>query len=211
MVKANTYAEGLGWYWSLIEDRRISEMIDMLQTMAQGYFHAKSRNHYRLLCDAAYDTVNGNPTVSWQSSGSVLQRDRLTLAKMADDIALACRNSGYGDVATAQYDVFCRPLLAQRLLDAINSSLGAANGIGEVPPYNIRINPTFNLNRTTGTVAATDAVMVLSGNKIQRGDKVDLTTYRYTHPLSLSEIVVAYGRYGAAVADPKQTIVGQFA
>lgn len=213
IVKAVTYAEAVGWYWSMIEDRQFSEMIDQLQIFTASYYSSKSKNHYRLLTDAAFDTANGNPSVPWQgtTSDSVLTRDRLTLSKMADDIADACKSRGYGDVATSQYDVYCRPLLAQRLLDAVNGMMGASNGVGGVPPYNIRINPTFNLSRTTGTVLATDAIMCLSGNQIQRGDKLAPTSYQTTDNLSFSEIVTVRARYGAAVADVKQTIKGAFA
>jgi len=79
IVKAVTYADAIGWYWSMVEDRMFSEMIDQLQIFTSEFYHRKSRNHYRLLTDAAFDTVNGNPTVPWQGSGTgVLQRDRLT-------------------------------------------------------------------------------------------------------------------------------------
>jgi hypothetical protein len=212
-VRAVTYADAVGWYWEMVEDRMFSEMVDMLGTMAQQFFASKSKNHYRLLTDASFDTSNGNASVAWQGVGSdpLLTRDRLTLSKMVNDVALAVKDSGYGDVAVAQYDLYCQPLLAQRIADALNPQLGGANGIGNIPAFNIRINPTYNLNRSSGSVLATDAILVLSGNKIQRGDKVSLTSYQTTDNLSASEIVVGRARYGAAVADPKQTIKGAFA
>lgn len=213
-VKAVTYADAVGWYWEMIEDRMFSEMIDALGTMTQMFFASKAKNYYRLLTDAGFDTGDGNASVAWQGTAdnTLLERDRLTISKMANDVAVAVKDSGYGDVATAQYDFYCQPLLAQRITDALNASLGAANGVGNIPAYNIRINPTYNLNRTAAaTVNATDAILVLSGNKIQRGDKINLTSYQTTDNLSASEIVVGRARYGGVVADPKQTIKGAFA
>jgi len=213
LVKAVTYADGLGWYDEMIEDRDFSGMIDQLTDMSNAFFASKSKNHYRLITDASYDTGNGNASVAWQGAGTdpLLTRDRLTLSKMVDDVATACEDSGYEDVATAQYDLYCQPLLAPRLVDALNMSMGASNGIGNVPAYNIRINPTKKLNRTSGSVLATDAILVLSGNKIQRGDKINLEARQTYDALSASHIVVGRARYGAAVADPKQTIKGAFA
>lgn len=212
LVKAITYADGLGWYEEMIEDRDFSGMVEQLNDMTNNFFASKSTNYYRLITDAGFDTSNGNASVAWQGSGAILERDRLTISKMANDIAVSVKNSGYGNVATAQYDVYCQPIIAPRLKDALNGQLGAANGVGNIPAYNIRVNPTFNLNRSAGAaVAATDAIMVLSGNKIQRGDKIALEARQTYDTLSASHIVVGRARYGGAVADPKQTIKGAFA
>jgi hypothetical protein len=212
-VKAKSYGEAIGWYWEMVEDRMFSEMFDQLATFTNQALSSKSRNHYRLLTDAAFDTVLGNASVAWQGAGTdpVLTRDRLTLSLAIDTIANACRNFGFGDVATARYDVYCSPRLAIRLNDAINANLGTANGIGGIVPYNVAINPTYNLNRSSGSVLATDFIVCLSGNKIQRGDKLGLTTYQSSDNLSFSEIVTGRMRYGAAIAEPKQTIKGALA
>ena len=212
-VKAKTYGEAIGWYWEMFEDRDFSGMFDQLSTFTNEALASKSLNHYRLLTDASYDESLGNTNITWQgvSTDSVLTRDRLTLSKAIDSVASACKNFGFGDVGRARYDVYSSPLLSIRLRDAINPMLGNANGIGGVVPFNVVVNSTYNLNRTSGAVGVNDFIVVLSGNKIQRGDKMGLTTYQSSDNLSFSEIVTGRMRYGAAVAEPKQTNKGVLA
>ncbi|MCZ8364513.1 MAG: hypothetical protein O9338_17680, partial [Microcystis sp. LE19-251.1A] len=157
-------------------------------------------------------TVNGNASVSWQgvSTDSVLTRDRLTLMKALNDIATACKDLGLvSDVASARYDVYATPTNALRLSNAMNGALGAANGIGGVPPYNVVVNPTFNLRRTSGSVGATDFIVTMSGGKIQRGDKVLPQSFQKEDILSFSQILSVRARYAGVVAEAKQTIKGQ--
>lgn len=211
-VKAVEYADAVGWTFAMLEDRQFSDMADMLQTMTQEFYAAKSRNYYRLLGDASYDTINGNASVTWQgtSTDSVLTRDRLTLMKTVDDVAEACKNLGLvSDVASARYDVYAKPKDALRLSNAMNGALGMANGIGGVPPYNINVNPTFNLRRTSGTVGATDFIVVMSGGKVQRGDRLLPQAHQQQDILSFSQILSVRARYAGVVAAPKQTIKGQ--
>jgi len=211
-VKAKTYGDSIGWYWEMIEDRDFSGMFDQLASFTTAAMASKSNNHYRLLTDAAYDTTDGNANIAWQAGDSLRERDRKTLALAIDTIAKAVKALGFGDVATARYDVYASPLVATRLMDAMDSKLGAANGIGGVVPFNVVINPTYNLNRTSAaTVLDTDFIVVLSGNKIQRGDKTGLTTHQSSDNLSFSEIISGRMRYGAAVAEIKQTIKGALA
>ncbi|PJZ87927.1 hypothetical protein [Leptospira levettii] len=211
-VKAVTYADAVGWTWEMLEDRMFSEMADMLQMMTQEFYASKSRNYYRLLSDAAYDTVNGNASVSWQgvSTDTVLTRDRLTLMKAVNDIAKACKDLGLvSDVASARYDVYAEPTNALRLSNAMNGALGVANGIGGVPPYNIVVNPTFNLRRTSGSVGATDFIVVMSGGKVQRGDKLPPQTKQSEDALAFASVLTVRARYAGVVAQAKQTIKGQ--
>lgn len=210
-VQAVTYADGVGWTWEMLEDRKFSEMVELLQLMVQEFYASKSKNYYRLITDAGYANAG---VVAWQGSGTdILQRDRLTLGAMLDKVADDCKDLGVvSDVVTAQYDAYCKPSMAVRVNNALNSSLGAANGIGGVPPYNVRINPTMNLNRTSdATVLATDVVLCLSGGKTQRGDKLLPQTYSKEDIVSFSEILTARARYAGVVAEPKQIIKGAFA
>lgn len=211
-VKAVTYADAVGWTWEMIEDRQYSEMFEILNLMVQEFSSSKSRNYYRLITNAAYDTVLGNASVAWQgvTTDSVLTRDRLTLMKAANDVAVACKDLGLvPDVASARFDAYAPPTIALRLQNAMNAVLGNANGIGGVPPYNININPTFNLRRTSGSVGTTDFILVLSGGKTQRGDKLPPTSYQRDEILSFQSITSVRARYAGVVAEPKQTIKGQ--
>lgn len=213
-VEAVEYADAVGWTLRMIEDRMFSEMTDMLQTMVQEFYASKSRNYYKLITDAAYDTSNGYSSIAWQGAGtdSVLTRDRLTLTEAVNTVAVGCKDLGLvSDVAMARYDVYTTPKNAVRLSNAINTQLGSANGIGGVPPYNIAINPTFNLSRTTGSVGASDFIVTLSGGKIQRGDKILPQSHESEDPLSFTQILSVRARYGGCVGTAKQTIKGALA
>jgi hypothetical protein len=204
-VPAKTYADGLGWTYEMLEDRRFSEMIDIAEQMRNGFYSKKADVHYRLLVTAA----QSQGVITYQGSGTspaeVLKRDVDTIQLAATTIAKDCKDLGFGDVASAPVIIYGSPALEGRIAAALSQRQATGIAPSILAGRNISFQPTYKLASSAGVaIADTQFLMVLPQNKIQRGDKVAPTTYMDEDVLSFSKIQTVRARFGAAVAEPKQ-------
>ena len=213
-VIAKYYGDAVGWDFRLLENRKFGEMVEVAREFVNAWYAKKVNLYYRLLTDSSYDTVNGNASIAWAGAGTDPQivRDRMTLSAMKNAIGSATQDLGLvPNVATAKYIVYGQPTHEGRILAALNSMYGVANGIGSIVTGDVTYVPTYNLSRTGASVGANDIIMVMAQGKIQKGDKILPQTYTTEDYLSFSTVQSVRAAVAGVVAEPKQTIKGALA
>lgn len=212
-IKAKTYADGIGWTWEMLQDRRFSEMIDIAEQMRLAFFMKKARLHYQLLVDGA--TAGGS--IAWQGSGTTpadqFNRDVLTISTAVNDIKKSVKDLGFGDVAGQTIFFYGSPYMEGRF-QAATSARNANQIIPTILPSNMNVQffPTYELRTGSGTaVPDTRMVALLPGHKIQKGDKELPTTYMDEDIISFSNIQTVRARFGAGVGETKQLRLVNFA
>ncbi|MCK6381883.1 MAG: hypothetical protein L6Q54_11650 [Leptospiraceae bacterium] len=211
-VKANTYADGLGWTYEMLEDRRFSEMVDIAEQFRDAFFASKAKNHYTLLADSAV----ANTTITWQGSGTspaeILKRDVDTIQKAQNKIGSDCKDFGFGDTAMNPIIIYGSPALEGRILAALQQRVASGIAPSILGGRPIQFMPTYKLQYSSGAAwVDSDFVMVMAGYKNQRGDKLLPTSYTDDDISSFSTIQTVRARYGAACAENKQNLIFQLA
>ena len=134
-----------------------------------------------------------------------LRRDIQTINNAAYTLANRCRNKGYGEMAAVKLLMYANPLDRARIgaakVATTNQTLGAGNTtVGQQVDWNIDTIYTFNANISAGA-----PILVIPGQKLQRADVMQPTTYiAPKDPLTLNELQAVWAIYGAAVADTDQ-------
>lgn len=205
-IYAKSFADGFGWTWDMLADRKFGELLDVAQTMREAYYRRKSKFHYALLTDAGVANAN---TITWQGSGTtpteIHYRDVTTVNLARNNIAIALKDNGLGDVLQGQYVIYYHPKMQSRLQSALGQTVPNIISPTVIGSANFVLMPTFNLVQSNGTALAdTQCMMVYAGGKIQRADKQMPTIYSGTEITTASDLLVCKGRFGAGIAEPLQ-------
>ena len=211
IVQANTYADGVGWTWEMIEDRSYGAMLQIADKFRRGWFLKEAKIHYGLLVDAAVSGSNANAGVAvpYSTTGAnVLEKDILTLDAAANIIGTATKDLGVmADPAMGGMAIYCNPKFYGRLLAATGySNLGSVNS-SVITTRRFNIYPTYNLVSSNGTpLNGNHIVMCVEGGKNLRATKLPPTTYTRQDIESFSQIQTMRVRIAAAIGEPKQFV-----
>ena len=203
LAEAEYYGGAIGWTDKMIKGREVPAMIDLAQVFRNKFWTNKANIHYALLATAAALTV-----IAWQgvaADGRTL-RDILTINQAAYRLGFVNRNKGYGDMANAPMILYANIADEERIEAAFrvtSGQLAAAreNGIA-VTGRRIRRIYTYN-----PSIVAGSPILILPGQKIQKADAMQPTTYGpELDILSLNRVQSVWAIYGATVADSDQCI-----
>ena len=206
-VYVDKYGGALGWTDEMIRFRKVPAMLDFMEMFRNKFFANKANNHYTLI------TAGFGGTTTYQGAATDTQasRDIATINQAAYEIGNAVKDKGY---TMGQYVLYLPESMRSRITTAINISgkqvtipgALADGSIMDTINYNVRPAFTFdsNLSGTTG-------YMVLPGNKIQRADVMQPTSYTDMDILSFQNVQAVWAYYGAAVGDTDQIRKVQFA
>lgn len=205
-VNAVTYADGIGWTEQMAEDREYSTMIQMAEQFQDAFWNKKSKVHYALLVDASSPNFTAwQTTTSGTTPAEILKRDVDTINKAAFTLTNNVKSLGFGDVATAPLLIYGTPEYEGRIAAALQQRIASAIAPSILGSRPIKFMPTYNLISSNGNALASSiCIMVLPGNKIQRGDKLLPKSYMQDDVLTFSKIQTVRARFGAAVAEPLQ-------
>lgn len=203
LAEAEYYGGAIGWTDKMIRAREVPAMIDLAQVFRNKFWVSKGNVHYALLATAAALTV-----VAWQGAaadGRTL-RDILTINEAAFQLGNTNKDKGYGDAANAPFILYANPQDEERIEAAFrvtSGQLAAAreNGIA-ITARRIRRIYTYNSNIVAGS-----PIMIWPGQKIQKADAMQPTTYGpELDILSLNRVQSVWAIYGGTVADSDQCI-----
>jgi len=200
------YGGALGWTDKMIRFRKVPAMVDRAMIFRNKFWTNKANNHYSLLSTAAALNV-----VAWQGAAAdgQLRRDVLTINNAAFQIGNVNKNKGYGDMANAPLIMYANPFDEDRIEAAFRVTSNALAGgmlanatqIGQqITRRRIKRIYTYNSNITAGS-----PILVLPGQKSQKADAMQPTTYTApVDPLTLNRYEAVWAIYGAVVADTDQ-------
>jgi hypothetical protein len=207
-VPAVTYADGIGWTEQMVEDREWSTMISLAEQFQDAFWNKKSKVHYALLVDSSVGNTNNT---TWQGSGTtpaeILKRDTDTIQLASFRLGNSCKDLGFGDTATTPFLIYGTPQFEGRIMAALQQRTASGIAPSILGSRNFKWMPTYNLRSSNGNLLPESiCLMVLPGNKIQRGDKLQPKSYMESDARSFSQIQTVRARYGAAVAEPLQVL-----
>ena len=201
------YGGGLGFTDRMIRYRQIAAMVDMAAQFRNAFWKNKADNHYALLAAAslinqtpadltAYGTAAGQPLLVnvWNTIK--------TINKACVDLVERNKNKGYFTSPDVRLLMYARKHDQAQLsaaFAATNNSPQPANQNLKVE-WNIDIKYSLNDNLTIG-----QPIIVLPGNKLQRADDMQPTTFVAPQdPLTLNQVQAVWAIYGAVIADTDQ-------
>lgn len=207
-VQAITIADGLGWTYQMLEDREYSTMISMAEQFQDAFWNKISKIYYALLVDGSVGNTNN---VTWQGSGTtpaeILKRDVDTIQLASYNLGNSTKDLGFGDTAAMPFLIYGTPKYEGRIMAALQQRTASALTPSIMGSRPIKFNPTYNLKSSNGNALADGiCLMVLPGNKIQRGTKLAPTTYQQEDIQSFSAIQTVRARIAGAVAEPLQVL-----
>lgn len=211
IVKANTYADGIGWTYEMIENNDFGIMLQIADHFRRGWFLKEAKIHYGLLMDAAISASNANSgtAVPYSVTGSnALEKDINTLNTAANIIGNACKDLGVmTDPAMGTYAIYYDPKYDGRLRAAIGyTGLSNVNS-SVITTKRFELYPTYNLKTSAGVdINANHIVMCATGGKNLRATKLPPTTYSRQDIESFSQIQTMRVRLAAAIGEPKQFV-----
>lgn len=199
------YGGALGWTDKMIRFRKVPAMVDMMAAFRNKFWANKADNHYAILAVAGALNLT-----AWQGAlaDGQVQRDVQTINECAFQLGDANKDKGYGDAANAPFIIYANPQDENRLEAAFRVTTASLAGAGpiangssaSVTSRRIRRIYTYNSSITAGT-----PLMVWPGQKLQRADAMQPTTFkREKDNLTLNEVEAVWAIYGAIVADTDQ-------
>jgi hypothetical protein len=198
------FGGGLGWTDKMIRYRKIAAMVDMASIFRNRFWSNKAANHYLLIAAAAALVAN---RTAWQAGTTTLLRDIATLNRAAFTLTNRLKDKGYDpqNMAAAQLYLYANPIDKTRLAAALtatrNTVIGAIT-LNQQVDWNITPIYTYD-----ASVVTDHPVMVLPGNKIQRADDMQPTTFTAPKdPLTLNMLQTVWAIYGAVIADTEQVM-----
>lgn len=206
-VYVDKYGGALGWTDEMIRFRKVPAMLDMMDIFRNKFFKNKADNHYALIVAGAGATT----TYQGAATDTQVSRDVQTINEAAYQIGNAVKDKGYSGT---RYILYLNESMRSRMTTAINTSgkqvviPGATlNGsVLDTINYNVEVRFTYNTS-----ITGTNGYMVLPGNKIQKADVMQPTSYTDMDILSLQNIQAVWSYYGAAVGDTDQVRKVEFA
>lgn len=197
------YGGGLSWSRLLIDDEEYWNLQNNATAFSNAYFEFKAAFHYALIEATAALLAWQAPTPPALPNTDQLyqaSRDANTLNAAAIQIILAVENNGYGTTPGSTLIVLCPLQLEQRLKNALN--LSQQHYLGSQSQTN------FNFVLVTTTMLVTTDVyyVILPGNKLMTGNRMNLTIFDSFDMLSYSDAAVGWFRFGAAIGDTDQVL-----
>lgn len=195
------YGGAIGWTDELIRFNEVAAMVDKAQIFRNKFWSNKANIHYALLAAAAALNV-----VAWQGAATDSQtvRDILTINKAAFDLGNGLKDKGYGDMATAPLIIYANPFDEQRIEAAFRSvtaNLNAGTSKGDQVTKR-RIDRIYTYN---SSIVAGSPILILPGQKIQKADAMQPTTYTAEiDVLSLNRLQAVWAYYGGVIGDTDQ-------
>jgi hypothetical protein len=208
LARCTRHSGALGWTDELIRDRSLNILIQRAELFRNKFYEHKANQHYAGMTAAA--TVNS--PITWQTTtetvGVTLDRDRKTINAAAGYLANLLKDKGYGDTANANYLLF---LNATAMKARAQVALATAN-TGVIIPTQVvwNVTPVYTLN-TEMPATTTTGIMVLPGNKIQRADAMQPTSFMKVDVASMTYQEYVHAYYGYTLADTDQLVLVQFA
>jgi hypothetical protein len=198
------YGGGLGWTDKMIRYRKVAAMVDMAMIFRNRFWSNKAANHYLLVAAAA--ALAGN-TTAWQAGGTNLLRDIATLNLAAFTLTNRLRNKGYDpqNMAAANLLLYANPLDKTRIAAALTATRNTVIGATTLnQQVDWSITPIYTYD---ASIVHDHPVLVLPGNKMQRADDMQPTTFtKPQDPLTLNLLQTVWAIYGAIIADTEQVM-----
>ena len=201
------YGGGLGFTDRMIRYRQIAAMVDMAAQFRNAFWKNKADNHYALLAAASALNVTPYDTTAYGSAAGApllvnVWNTIKTINKACTDLVERNKNKGYFTSPDVRLLMYARKHDQGQL-----SAAFAASGTSPQPAnqnlkveWNIDIKYSLNDNLTIG-----QPIIVLPGNKIQRADDMQPTTFVAPQdPLTLNQVQAVWAIYGAIIADTDQ-------
>jgi hypothetical protein len=198
------YGGALGWTDKMIRFRKVPAMVDMMEAFRNKFWTNKANNHYALLAATAALAANVDPYQGAAADGQ-LRRDVQTINFSAFNLGNVNKDKGYGDMANAPMVMYANPFDEDRIEAAFrattaNITSGGLNIGQQLTRRRIKRVYTYNTNISAGF-----PILVLPGNKIQKADAMQPTTYTAPiDPLTLNQYQAVWAIYGGIVADEDQ-------
>jgi len=209
LARCTRKSGALGWTDELIRDRSLNILIDRANLFRNKFFEDKANRHYAGLTAGA--TASDNAPVAWQSTtetvGVTLDRDRKTINYAAGVLANANKDKGYGDTANANFLLFLNPIA----MKARGQLAFATGNTGVIIPTQIvwNVTPIYTLNSKMPSNNQY-GLMVLPGNKIQRADAMQPTSFMKNDVASMTYQEYVHAYYGYILADTDQIVEVRF-
>ena len=207
-VPAVKYGAGLQWAMEVMQDRRMSLIIQGVEDFRDKIVLKKAEVHYLLLVVAAL----GQAILPWQGviTDSTLKRDILSINNAGNTIADSLKDEVGADWANAPMLIYCSPnsSIRARINAALNyvTIVGASNSDVTIDNRPFQMRPTYMLKDSTGTaLPATRALMVYAGRKILTGDKMLPTQFDRDDIITFAKQQTVFMRFGATVGDVRQS------
>jgi hypothetical protein len=202
-VTFDKYGAALGWDRQLLDDEEYWALDNAVVSFRNQWYADRSDIAYALI-EALSSTYN----VSWQSAvpASLASSDaNYTAVRDIETINYAChaildavKGKGYG-VSPQSSFVLLYPL---SLMTRVRRALGLLNaGIaGDFQGVQYNVMPVATL----GLSSSSYYYVALPKQKLQWGDRMNLTVFDEFDPGSYSDVQYGWGRYGGAIGDSNQ-------
>lgn len=199
-VSFELYGGALGWSKLWFDDQEYWKIEDTAREFRAKWYANKAQAHYDLLSVSRPDN-----DISWQGdeNDSKAVRDAETINYACAEILRDLTGQGYEISPSAGFVILAPVQLWARLRNALN--LTTTNGITNQINFNVRLVVTTRLKNQALTQPDTTHYLVcLPGRKLKSGLRMDLTILSEQDLLAYAETTAGWGRYGAAVGEPKQ-------
>ena len=199
-VSFDLYGGALGWSKLWFDDQEYWKIEDTAREFRAKWYANKAQAHYDLISASRPDD-----DIPWQgdTSDSKAVRDAETINYACAQILEDLSGMGYEVSPTTKFVIVAPVQLWARLRNAL--SLSTQEGITSQVNFNVSLVVTTKLKNQALTQPDTTHYFVcLPGRKLKSGLRMDLTILSEPDILAYAETVAGWGRYGAAVGEPKQ-------
>ena len=198
------FGSGLSMSWKTMEGRDLAGFFNAMTDFRNKRMVEYADIHYSLLATAAL-----NEQITWQGTGTTLEKDIATLNEGYNTVGENCKDLGFGDTANARMILYVSPRLRQRLNQAlrVTSADMAKSGLGSaVVDSNIDIRYTYN-----SAIPTNKGILVLPGQKVQNSVYMQEKSFERTDPDNLNWLKSSFTAFGAIVGENAQTAELAFA
>jgi hypothetical protein len=202
-VYCDFYGGALGWHQSLFDDQEYWTIEDNAIEFRGAAFKKQAQVHYALI-----EAVAATGAVAWVAHPDAVAsgtpgyhagRDITTMNAAALQIYQAVESKGYNISPGGVVFKVLTPLELQgRVKQALAAQLQPF--AGSIGMANFSFQPIY----TNMLVDKTHAWVILPGNKLQSGRRMDLTMYEDFDMLSYTKNAAGWMRYGAVIGDTDQ-------
>uniref|UniRef100_A0A6M3L180 Capsid protein n=1 Tax=viral metagenome TaxID=1070528 RepID=A0A6M3L180_9ZZZZ len=203
-VSMDMYGAGLGWSRRLFDDEEYWNIEDNAIQFRNKAYESKALNHYALLeaapatYDLAWQAVTG--AVPNTNENYVPIRDINTINKACENILIRLQDLGMGVTPASEF-IILAPI---QLIGRIRRALGMVQQpfAGSTTQLNYNVRPVYTLMLVDTTVF----YVIFPKNKIEGGNRMNLTVFSDFDIEAYTDIAVGWMRYGAAIAETKQIV-----
>jgi len=203
-VYCDFYGGALGWHQSLFDDEEYWTIEDNAIEFRAAAYYRQAQVYYALV-----EAVGATGAVAWQppipaalpvtDSTYNARRDIRTMNAAALQIFQAVEGKGYNVSPQGVSFIVLTPLeLQDRVKQALSVQLQAY--VGSQGLANFSFRPLY----TNMLTDKTHAWVILPGNKLQWGLRMDLAMFESFDMLSYTKAAAGWMRYGGAIGDTDQ-------